>query len=86
MNVSQSRQAVGHPHPSLSDDRLHDLLLLSSSNLLLRELNMSGYTSIWKRLSSRQLAVAIQIFSLLAIFFEGYDQGVSLQMLNMLHA
>jgi MFS family permease len=35
-----------------------------------------GYTTIWKRLSSRQLNVTIQIFSLIAIFFEGYDQGV----------
>lgn len=35
-----------------------------------------GYTTLWKRLSSRQLNVTIQIFSLIAIFFEGYDQGV----------
>lgn len=35
-----------------------------------------GYTTIWKRLSSRQLNVTIQGFSLIAIFFEGYDQGV----------
>lgn len=30
----------------------------------------------WKRLSSTQLNVLIQAFSLVAIFFEGYDQGV----------
>ncbi|KAL4860983.1 hypothetical protein BDV12DRAFT_180893 [Aspergillus spectabilis] len=35
-----------------------------------------GYTTLWKRLSPRQLNVAIQIFSLICIFFEGYDQGV----------
>ncbi|KAJ5105715.1 hypothetical protein NUU61_003062 [Penicillium alfredii] len=35
-----------------------------------------GYTTLWKRLSPRQLNVAIQTFSLISIFFEGYDQGV----------
>ncbi|KZP14171.1 sugar transporter STL1 [Athelia psychrophila] len=35
-----------------------------------------GYTTVWKRLSARQLSIAIQAFSLIAIFFEGYDQGV----------
>ncbi|KAJ5678553.1 uncharacterized protein N7477_004186 [Penicillium maclennaniae] len=35
-----------------------------------------GYTTLWKRLSPRQLNVTIQIFSLISIFFEGYDQGV----------
>ncbi|CAK7232214.1 hypothetical protein SCUCBS95973_008185 [Sporothrix curviconia] len=35
-----------------------------------------GYTTFWKRLSPRQLGIAIQIFSLISIFFEGYDQGV----------
>ncbi|CAK7270321.1 hypothetical protein SEPCBS57363_004044 [Sporothrix epigloea] len=35
-----------------------------------------GYTTFWKRLSPRQLNIAIQIFSLISIFFEGYDQGV----------
>lgn len=30
----------------------------------------------WKRLSPRQLNIAIQAFSLISIFFEGYDQGV----------
>ncbi|EKV16402.1 hypothetical protein PDIG_08020 [Penicillium digitatum PHI26] len=35
-----------------------------------------GYTTLWKRLSPRQLNGAIQIFSLISIFFEGYDQGV----------
>ncbi|KAK0708940.1 general substrate transporter [Apiosordaria backusii] len=35
-----------------------------------------GYTTLWKRLSPTQLNVAIQIFSLVSIFFEGYDQGV----------
>ncbi|CAL5868796.1 uncharacterized protein PFLUO_LOCUS3023 [Penicillium psychrofluorescens] len=35
-----------------------------------------GYATLWKRLSPRQLNVAIQTFSLICIFFEGYDQGV----------
>lgn len=35
-----------------------------------------AYTTFWKRLSSTQLAFAIQAFSLISIFFEGYDQGV----------
>ncbi|KAJ5583394.1 hypothetical protein N7535_002014 [Penicillium sp. DV-2018c] len=35
-----------------------------------------GYTTLWKRLSPRQLNIAIQTFSLISIFFEGYDQGV----------
>ncbi|KAK3297927.1 general substrate transporter [Chaetomium fimeti] len=35
-----------------------------------------GFTSLWKRLSPSQLNVAIQTFSLISIFFEGYDQGV----------
>src|SRR6185437_16807671 len=33
-------------------------------------------TNLWKRLSPKQLNIAIQTFSLIAIFFEGYDQGV----------
>jgi MFS family permease len=33
-------------------------------------------TKFWRRLSPRGLAIAIQAFSLIAIFFEGYDQGV----------
>lgn len=33
-------------------------------------------TKYWKRLSPRGLSIAIQAFSLIAIFFEGYDQGV----------
>jgi hypothetical protein len=33
-----------------------------------------GYTTYWKRLSATQLNIAIQAFSLIAIFFEGYDQ------------
>ena len=32
--------------------------------------------TFWKRISSKQLNIAIQAFSLIAIFFEGYDQGV----------
>lgn len=32
--------------------------------------------TLWKRLSPRQLNLAIQAFSLVSIFFEGYDQGV----------
>lgn len=35
-----------------------------------------GYTTLWKRLSPSQLNLAIQTFSLISIFFEGYDQGV----------
>ncbi|KAJ5149529.1 hypothetical protein N7448_001107 [Penicillium atrosanguineum] len=35
-----------------------------------------AYTTLWRRLSSRQLNVVIQTFSLISIFFEGYDQGV----------
>lgn len=35
-----------------------------------------NYTSTWRRFSPSQLNAAIQIFSLLCIFFEGYDQGV----------
>ncbi|KAK3307779.1 major facilitator superfamily transporter sugar [Chaetomium strumarium] len=35
-----------------------------------------GYTTLWKRLSPRNLNIAIQVFSLISIFFEGYDQGV----------
>ncbi|KAJ5537352.1 hypothetical protein N7513_010538 [Penicillium frequentans] len=35
-----------------------------------------GYTTAWKRLSPRQLNLAIHTFSLISIFFEGYDQGV----------
>ena len=30
----------------------------------------------WRKLSPQQLNVAVQAFSLIAIFFEGYDQGV----------
>jgi hypothetical protein len=37
-----------------------------------------GYTNLWKRLSPRQLSFLIQSFSLIAIFFEGYDQGTLL--------
>lgn len=35
-----------------------------------------GFTTAWKRLTPTQLNIAIQAFSLIAIFFEGYDQGV----------
>lgn len=35
-----------------------------------------GYTTLWRQLSSRQLNAATQVFSLISIFFEGYDQGV----------
>lgn len=35
-----------------------------------------AYLSLWKKLSATQLNAAIQAFSLIAIFFEGYDQGV----------
>lgn len=35
-----------------------------------------GYTTFWRGLSSTQLNLFIQAFSLVSIFFEGYDQGV----------
>ncbi|PSS25614.1 hypothetical protein M430DRAFT_96397 [Amorphotheca resinae ATCC 22711] len=35
-----------------------------------------AYGTLWKRLSARNLAILIQSFSLISIFFEGYDQGV----------
>jgi hypothetical protein len=35
-----------------------------------------AFTTLWKSLSAKQLNIAIQAFSLVAIFFEGYDQGV----------
>ncbi|EON69309.1 hypothetical protein W97_08569 [Coniosporium apollinis CBS 100218] len=35
-----------------------------------------GYTTLWKSFSPTQLNLAIQTFSLISIFFEGYDQGV----------
>lgn len=35
-----------------------------------------GYSTLWKRLTPTQLNLAIQTFSLISIFFEGYDQGV----------
>jgi len=34
------------------------------------------FTTLWQRFSAKQLAIFIQTFSLIAIFFEGYDQGV----------
>ena len=34
------------------------------------------YTTFWRQLSPSQLNIAIQAFSLISIFFEGYDQGV----------
>lgn len=37
---------------------------------------MTALGQQWKKLSPRQLNLAIQAFSLVAIFFEGYDQGV----------
>jgi hypothetical protein len=37
---------------------------------------MAPLGTLWKRLSATQLNIAIQTFSLIAIFFEGYDQGV----------
>lgn len=36
------------------------------------------FQHFWKRLSPKQLSIFIQTFSLIAIFFEGYDQGESL--------
>lgn len=35
-----------------------------------------GLRDAWKKLSPGQLNFAIQAFSLISIFFEGYDQGV----------
>jgi hypothetical protein len=35
-----------------------------------------GYTTFWKSWSPAQLNIAIQAFSLISIFFEGYDQGM----------
>ncbi|OGM45198.1 hexose carrier protein [Aspergillus bombycis] len=35
-----------------------------------------GYTAVWRQLSPRQINIAIQTFSLISIFVEGYDQGV----------
>lgn len=35
-----------------------------------------GYATFYRVLSPRQLNVMIQAFSLVCIFFEGYDQGV----------
>jgi hypothetical protein len=34
-----------------------------------------GYRQFWKRLSPRQLAISIQVLSLIAIFFEGLNQA-----------
>lgn len=38
--------------------------------------NIMAIGTFWKRLSSKRLGILIQAFSLIAIFFEGYDQGV----------
>ena len=35
-----------------------------------------SFTTWWKGLSPRNLNLAIQVFCLVSIFFEGYDQGV----------
>lgn len=35
-----------------------------------------AFTTAWKGLSPAKLNIAIRAFSLIAIFFEGYDQGV----------
>lgn len=35
-----------------------------------------GLTAWWKQLTPSRLNICIQVFSLIAIFFEGYDQGV----------
>lgn len=39
-----------------------------------------AYTTAWKRLSQTQLNIAIQAFSLIAIFFEGYGKSSKLTM------
>lgn len=49
---------------------LFDIQLTSS------RLYTMAYQTLWKKLSATQLNIAIQVFSLIAIFFEGYDQGV----------
>jgi hypothetical protein len=33
------------------------------------------FRDFWKRFTPKQLAIFIQTFSLISIFFEGYDQG-----------
>lgn len=33
-------------------------------------------TTWWRKFSPRQLNIVVQTFALIAIFFEGYDQGV----------
>jgi hypothetical protein len=46
------------------------------SPLILEHHPTMPYLTLWKKLSATQLNIAIQVFSLIAIFFEGYDQGV----------
>src|SRR3954467_8763760 len=41
-----------------------------------RAIPIMGYTTLESWLPPRPLNVTIQIFSLISIFFEGYDQGV----------
>lgn len=56
-----------------------DLLICRVQWLVLSVMGASwatAYTTLWTRLSPRQLNIAIQAFSLVSIFFEGYDQGV----------
>lgn len=35
-----------------------------------------AFGTLWKTLSPKWLGIWIQAFSLIAIFFEGYDQGI----------
>jgi hypothetical protein len=48
----------------------------SDAHLIPSRLFNMAYQTLWKKLSATQLNIAIQVFSLIAIFFEGYDQGV----------
>jgi hypothetical protein len=38
-----------------------------------------AFSTFWKTLSPKWLAIFIQAFALIAIFFEGYDQGIGHQ-------
>lgn len=38
--------------------------------------NMAGPTKIWRNWSPQTVLFAINVFAAVAIFFEGYDQGV----------
>ncbi|KAJ5160163.1 uncharacterized protein N7482_007167 [Penicillium canariense] len=68
-----------HPvRPGSEDPPYKRFVSLENSDVQTRpeQVTNMGYTKLWKRLSPRQLNFAIQFFSLISIFFEGYDQGV----------